>query len=167
MRAPMQPPDKCAGVPTGMLLAAVCAHAATTLAVITRNRRWTGLAGVLALATTLALGPAASAQTLKVVMHWDVKILDPIWTTAYIVRNHGYMVYDTLMATDDKFQVRPQMLEVWTGRVTAAERREDPRPAIPIGSSDSADIDTQAAASIAFLTDCVSATERKNDFGYK
>jgi peptide/nickel transport system substrate-binding protein len=29
-------------------------------------------------------------------MHSDVKILDPIWTTAYIQRNHGYMVWDTL-----------------------------------------------------------------------
>ena len=50
------------------------------------------------------LGAApASAQTLKVVMHSDVKILDPIWTTAYIQRNHGYMVWDTLFAMDEKF----------------------------------------------------------------
>ena len=63
-------------------------------------------------AATLALLPAiASAQTLKVVMHSDVKILDPIWTTAYIVRNHGYMVYDTLFAVDDKLAVKPQMVD--------------------------------------------------------
>ena len=43
----------------------------------------------------------------------DVKILDPIWTTAYIVRNHGYMVYDTLLAVDDKLAIKPQMLEGW------------------------------------------------------
>jgi hypothetical protein len=24
------------------------------------------------------------------------KILDPFWTTAYITRNHGYLVYGTL-----------------------------------------------------------------------
>ena len=53
----------------------------------------------------------ASAQTLKVVMHSDVKILDPIWTTAYIQRNHGYMVWDTLFAMDDKFAVKPQMVD--------------------------------------------------------
>ena len=41
----------------------------------------------------LGIAPAG-AQTLKVVMHSDVKILDPIWTTAYIQRNHGYMVWD-------------------------------------------------------------------------
>ena len=57
------------------------------------------------------LAPAAApAQTLNVVMHSDLRILDPIWTTAYIVRNHGYMIYDTLLAVDDKLDVRPQML---------------------------------------------------------
>jgi peptide/nickel transport system substrate-binding protein len=53
----------------------------------------------------------ADAQTLKVVMHSDVKILDPIWTTAYIQRNFGYMVWDTLFAMDDKFEVKPQMVD--------------------------------------------------------
>ena len=58
------------------------------------------------------LGAApAGAQTLKVVMHSDVKILDPIWTTAYIQRNHGYMVWDTLFAMDEKFEVKPQMVD--------------------------------------------------------
>jgi peptide/nickel transport system substrate-binding protein len=67
-----------------------------------------------AAAATLALLPGvAPAQTLKVVMHADVKIIDPFWTTAYIVRNYGYMVYDTLLAVDDKLQIKPQMLEGW------------------------------------------------------
>jgi peptide/nickel transport system substrate-binding protein len=58
------------------------------------------------------LGAApADAQTLKVVMHSDLKILDPIWTTAYIQRNHGYMVWDTLFAMDEKFEVKPQMVD--------------------------------------------------------
>src|SRR6267378_4205600 len=65
-------------------------------------------------AATLALLPAiASAQTLKVVMHSDVKIIDPFWTTAYIARNYGYMVYDTLFAVDDKLAVKPQMVDAW------------------------------------------------------
>src|SRR4051794_9165255 len=51
------------------------------------------------------------AQTLKAVMHSDVKILDPIWTTAYIQRNFGYMVWDTLFAMDEKFAVQPQMVD--------------------------------------------------------
>src|SRR6266699_2967907 len=62
------------------------------------------------LAGLLGAAPA-EAQTLKVVMHSDVKILDPIWTTAYIQRNHGYMVWDTLFAMDEKFDVKPQMVD--------------------------------------------------------
>ena len=59
-------------------------------------------------------GGAASAQsTLRVVMLSDLKILDPIWTTAYIVRDHGYMVYDTLLAMDAKLEVKPQMADSW------------------------------------------------------
>jgi peptide/nickel transport system substrate-binding protein len=77
-----------------------------------RSVKWVAHA---AAATTLALLPImASAQTLKVVMHSDVKIIDPFWTTAYIVRNYGYMVYDTLLAVDDKLQIKPQMLDGWT-----------------------------------------------------
>jgi peptide/nickel transport system substrate-binding protein len=79
--------------------------------------RWTSFARTAAmaaaLASTLTIMPPAAAQTLKVVMHSDVKILDPIWTTAYIVRNHGYMIYDTLLAVDAQLNIRPQMLEGW------------------------------------------------------
>jgi len=60
-----------------------------------------------------ALGaPAALAQTtLRVVKHSDLKIVDPIWTTAYITRDHGYMIYDTLFATDAGGQIKPQMID--------------------------------------------------------
>ena len=57
---------------------------------------------------------AQSNKTLRVVMHSDLKILDPVWTTAYIVRNHGYMIYDTLFALDAKLQPQPQMVDNWT-----------------------------------------------------
>ena len=53
----------------------------------------------IAAAAIAAIGlaaPAHAQKTLRAVMHSDLKILDPIWTTAYIVRNHGYMIYDTL-----------------------------------------------------------------------
>jgi peptide/nickel transport system substrate-binding protein len=68
------------------------------------------LIAAASLAGTMGMAPA-HAQTLKVVMHSDLKILDPIWTTAYIQRNHGYMVWDTLFAMDEKFDVKPQMVE--------------------------------------------------------
>lgn len=55
--------------------------------------------------------PATAQTTLRAVMHSDLKILDPIWTTAYIVRNHGYMIYDTLLAQDEKGEIKPQMVE--------------------------------------------------------
>ncbi|NQW53829.1 MAG: ABC transporter substrate-binding protein, partial [Rhodospirillales bacterium] len=74
-----------------------------------RKMKWAALAA----ATTALFAATAEAQTLKVVKHSDVKIVDPIWTTAYIVRNYGYMVYDTLLAVDDKLDVKPQMLEGW------------------------------------------------------
>ena len=55
--------------------------------------------------------PAMAQTTLRVVPHSDLKVLDPIWTTAYITRNHGYMIYDTLFAKDASMEVRPQMVD--------------------------------------------------------
>lgn len=51
--------------------------------------------------------------TLKFIPHADLKVIDPIWTTAYISRNHGYMVYDVLFALDENLQVQPQMVDTW------------------------------------------------------
>src|SRR5205085_963602 len=55
--------------------------------------------------------PASAETTLRMVSHADLKILDPIWTTANITRNHGYLIYDVLFATDADFKVQPQMAE--------------------------------------------------------
>src|SRR5207249_5155700 len=49
----------------------------------------------------------------KVALHSDLKIVDPIWTTALISTHHGNMVYDTLFALDDKLEVKPQMVDKW------------------------------------------------------
>jgi peptide/nickel transport system substrate-binding protein len=69
---------------------------------------------LLALAASLALLTVAQAQSvLRVVPHADLKNIDPIWTTAYITRNHGYMVYDTLFAMDENLQPQPQMVDTW------------------------------------------------------
>jgi len=56
------------------------------------------------------LGSANAEKVLRVVPHADLKNVDPIWTTAYITRNHGYMVYDTLFAVDEQGDVHPQMV---------------------------------------------------------
>jgi ABC-type transport system substrate-binding protein len=70
------------------------------------------VAACLALSTAAAaLAAPASAQTLKMVAHSDLKVLDPIWTTAFITRNHGYMIYDTLFALDAEARIQPQMVD--------------------------------------------------------
>jgi len=53
---------------------------------------------------------AADTKTLRFVAGSDLRVLDPVWTTAYITRNHGYMVFDTLFALDSKFKPHPQMV---------------------------------------------------------
>jgi len=68
---------------------------------------------LLAIGAICASLGGAHAVTLKAVMHSDVKIVDPIWTTAYISRNHGYMIYDTLFAMDEKGEIKPQMVDTW------------------------------------------------------
>ena len=73
------------------------------------NMRWKFTAAAVALAASTAFAQAQT--TLKVVMHSDLKIVDPIWTTAYITRNHGYMIYDTLFAMDEKGEIKPQMVD--------------------------------------------------------
>jgi peptide/nickel transport system substrate-binding protein len=73
------------------------------------NMRWKLTAAAVALAASTALAQAQT--TLRVVMHSDLKIVDPIWTTAYITRNHGYMIYDTLFSMDEKGEIKPQMVE--------------------------------------------------------
>jgi len=63
---------------------------------------------------TVVLPIVASAETvIRFVMQSDVKILDPIWSGAYITRNYGYMIYDTLFSMDEQFQVKPQMIDTW------------------------------------------------------
>jgi peptide/nickel transport system substrate-binding protein len=72
--------------------------------------------GVTAGATALiapgfkAKAQSTSAKTLRFIPQSDLRVLDPIWTTAYVTRNHGYMVFDTLFALDSKLQPHPQMV---------------------------------------------------------
>src|SRR5215469_9473758 len=76
------------------------------------------LAGAAAGATMLAAPAAAQTPrrggTLCSITLGDLKILDSIGTTANITRDHGYMVADTLFATDANFQIKPQMVDKYT-----------------------------------------------------
>jgi peptide/nickel transport system substrate-binding protein len=49
-------------------------------------------------------------RTLRAVMHGDLRVFDPIWTTANISAYHGAMIYDTLFALDGNMQPQPQMV---------------------------------------------------------
>ena len=69
------------------------------------------IASAMALAAMLPLPSLAAGKTITAVMHSDLRVLDPGLTTAYITRDHGYMVYDTLVATDANFKIRPQMAD--------------------------------------------------------
>ena len=65
----------------------------------------------LALSTAATSQALAAGKTISAVMHSDLRILDPVMTTAYIQRDFGYMVWDTLLATDANFKIQPQMAD--------------------------------------------------------
>jgi peptide/nickel transport system substrate-binding protein len=72
------------------------------------------LGGAAAMAASLG-APSVHAQkrnpTVRFVAEADLKVLDPVWQTAYITRNHGYLVYDTLFGTDEDHRIKPQMVD--------------------------------------------------------
>ncbi|HEX5325322.1 MAG TPA: ABC transporter substrate-binding protein [Acetobacteraceae bacterium] len=76
-------------------------------------RRRTLLGATAAALAAPAVLRAAAASVLKFVPQSDLPSLDPIWTTADVTRNHGFMVYDTLygqQGPDHEFQPSLQML---------------------------------------------------------
>jgi peptide/nickel transport system substrate-binding protein len=77
---------------------------------INRRQVVQGAAAIFALGTPSARAQN-SQQVLRFVAEADLRVLDPIWTSAYITRNHGYLVYDTLFGTDEKLQIKPQMVD--------------------------------------------------------
>ena len=77
-----------------------------TMPFLTRRAALAGVAGAALAHPALAQG---AADTLRFIPSGSLSALDPVWTTAYVVRNHGYMVFDTLYASDSRFQVQPQM----------------------------------------------------------
>ncbi len=74
---------------------------------VTRRALLAGAAGALA---APRIGAAAPARVLRFIPQSDLTILDPVWTTAYVTRNHGLMVFDTLYGIDATYAARPQMV---------------------------------------------------------
>jgi peptide/nickel transport system substrate-binding protein len=76
----------------------------------TVRSKYSAIAAALSVAV-LTSQAFAAGKTITAVMHSDLRIIDPGFTTAYITRDHGYMVYDTLLATDSSFRIQPQMAD--------------------------------------------------------
>jgi peptide/nickel transport system substrate-binding protein len=78
-------------------------------------------AACVALLAFAVMGASAqdSAKVLRIVPQTDLKILDPIWTTAFVTRDHGYMVYDTLFGVDVTGRPQPQMVDKYTASADA------------------------------------------------
>src|SRR5260370_6562238 len=74
------------------------------------RREFAATAASLAATGFGAPAESADVKTLRFIAQSDLRILDPIWTTAGISRNHGYMVYDTPFALDARFKPQPQMV---------------------------------------------------------
>ena len=69
---------------------------------------------MLAAATLTCAAQSGDSKVLRMVPQADLKILDPIWTTAFVTRDHGYMIYDTLFGVDIQGNVHPQMVESYS-----------------------------------------------------
>jgi peptide/nickel transport system substrate-binding protein len=68
------------------------------------------LAGAAAVLAAPRISRGAEARVLKFIPQADPTILDPIWTTAYVTRNHGFMIFDTLYGIDNAYRSQPQMV---------------------------------------------------------
>jgi peptide/nickel transport system substrate-binding protein len=66
-----------------------------------------GTAGLAAPRIALAQAP----RTLKFVAQASLAVLDPIWSTGFVTRNHGLLVWDTLYGWDEQLQPQPQMVD--------------------------------------------------------
>jgi peptide/nickel transport system substrate-binding protein len=84
------------------------------MSILTRTGRIAALA--FAISVGLACGGQAQSppKTLRFIPQADLRSIDPIWTTAYVTRNFGYLVFDTLFALDKDFKPQPQMVDKWT-----------------------------------------------------
>jgi peptide/nickel transport system substrate-binding protein len=89
--------------------------------------------------TTPAVSQRLAARTLRLVPHADVANFDPIWTSAYIARNAGLLVWDMLYGMDAKLQPQRQMVEseevssdglTWTFRLRPGLRFHDGEPVL-------------------------------------
>ena len=58
-----------------------------------------------------AQGTTGATSVLRFVPQSDLTLLDPVFNTALVTRNHGMMVYDQLYGLDSGYVTRPQLVE--------------------------------------------------------
>ena len=100
-------------------------------------RAFLALAGLVSLVACMPAVEQGEANVLRVAPHSDLTILDPIWTTATITQDHGYMIYDTLFGMDADGKIQPQMVDryetspdgkTWTFTLRAGLEFHDVQP---------------------------------------
>ena len=99
--------------------------------------RRTLLSGGAALLAAPAI--AQTARVIRFVPNVDLPVLDPIANTAAQVRNHAFLIFDTLYGLDVDYAPQPQMLEghttepdglLWTLRLRDGLRFHDGTPVL-------------------------------------
>lgn len=75
------------------------------------RRRFLAAAAAAASLATPNIARAQGKSVLKFIPQSDLSELDPVWSQAYVVRNHGMMVFDTLYGMDSAYQIQPQMAD--------------------------------------------------------
>ena len=83
-----------------------------------RRRDFLKTAPLLAAPSLAAPALAQGRRPLRFVPQANLSVLDPVWTSAVIVYNHAYLVYDTLYGYDGVGEMRPQMC---AGHETSAD----------------------------------------------
>ena len=69
----------------------------------------TGLAAGGSALARPGVARAQGSRVLRMVPQANLASLDPVWTSANVTRNHGYMVYDALYGMTAGLEPRPQM----------------------------------------------------------
>ncbi|WP_267359962.1 MULTISPECIES: ABC transporter substrate-binding protein [unclassified Methylobacterium] len=87
-----------------------------------RRRNVLGGLAAASVAPACLARPALAQPTkvLRFIPESDVAVIDPIWTTATVTRNHGYLVFDTLYGQTARYDFQPQMV---AGHTVEAEGR--------------------------------------------